>query len=453
MRNFRAIGPSALELDLAPLTLIVGRNAVGKTALLESIALTAQSALEQPQLMDLVLNGTKIEASPGASSDLERTSQLFYRGDVTRGLEVGIEIVLSSGADRARFSPTPPEALQWLQEWPPRRARYIWQKNSAVGTLGSWTHRIYLGDDCPYQLSNTGAPGIQPPAMVNLGPSRQGVLVQIHGHKERVLASGLFQFGMIDLDPIEQHLVAQLAEVLTLVRQIFLERLSTVSLLTPLRGTQLMHREVGPEVQFVGPHGEMTIRLLSSIQSKSSDDPERIGRWAERFGLPGLTAGWAGGQTLGVVAKDPVTQSKINLFQAASGSRQGLTLATQLLMSPKGSCLLVEEPENNMHPAYERVLAELFAEAIGLDRQIIATTHSELLVAAVGMAVRKKTLRPDQVAIWHLERDEQGVRAERITMSEAGYLEGFVRSFSEVERGLFDEWQEGLPEAGTSSGA
>lgn len=451
VRNFRAIGPAALEIELAPLTLFVGRNAVGKTALLESIALTAQSALEQPQLMDLVLAGTKVALSEGALSDQERTSQLFFRGDVGLGLEVGLEISLSN-TDKARFPSSPPEALQWLAEWPPKRARYVWQKDGAIGELGTWTHSIYLGADCPYQLSKTGAPGIQPPALINLGPSRQAVAVQVHGHKERVLASGLFQFGIVGLDQLEQKLAAELSEILTLVRQIFLEKLSTVSLLTPLRGAQLMHRDVGPEVQYVGPYGEMTIRLLSSIQAKSSDASERITRWAERFGLPGVTAGWAGGQNLRVVAKDPVTQSKIDLFQAASGSRQGLTLATQLLLSPKGSCLLLDEPENSMHPAFELVLADLLAEAVGLDRQIIATTHSELLVAAVGMAVRKKALHPDQVAIWQLERDTRGVRAERIAISEAGYLEGFVRSFNEVERGLFNEWQESLPKAGTSSG-
>ncbi len=41
--NFKAIGPAGVELDLAPLTVLVGPNGVGKTSILEGVCLLAQS--------------------------------------------------------------------------------------------------------------------------------------------------------------------------------------------------------------------------------------------------------------------------------------------------------------------------------------------------------------------------------------------------------------------------
>jgi hypothetical protein len=233
-------------------------------------------------------------------------------------------------------------------------------------------------------------------------------------------------------------------ELLEFILEQLRAALGGVQMLSALRGTQLMHEDAGPKIQFVGSHAEHTIRLLASVHARTSPQADLLSGWAERFGLPRFVAA-PDGNLLKCVFVDPVTGTPLQLWQAATGSRQGLTLATQLLLSPGGSTLLLEEPEANLHPGYERLLPELFGDALAGGRQVLATTHSEILVAALGAAVRRKLLDPKQVLVWHIDRDEDGVRAERLEIDEKGYLREWVRSFAAVEKELFDEWYDTLP--------
>jgi energy-coupling factor transporter ATP-binding protein EcfA2 len=44
-RNFKAIGDTGIDMELLPLTLLVGENGSGKSSILEAIGVFAQSAL------------------------------------------------------------------------------------------------------------------------------------------------------------------------------------------------------------------------------------------------------------------------------------------------------------------------------------------------------------------------------------------------------------------------
>jgi len=57
VQNYKAIGPGKLDLELAPITILVGKNNAGKSSVIEAIALTAQSALADPGHLECVLSG------------------------------------------------------------------------------------------------------------------------------------------------------------------------------------------------------------------------------------------------------------------------------------------------------------------------------------------------------------------------------------------------------------
>jgi len=221
-----------------------------------------------------------------------------------------------------------------------------------------------------------------------------------------------------------------------------------------LRGASLMQREVGPKVRTVGKFGETTVRLLASIQEKTQPAFRSLREWAQRFGLPEIEPGWAGDRQLAIPFKDPETGTPLTVDDAPGGSIQGLMLAAHLLLAEPGSTLLIEEPENGMHPAYEKLIADLLVESIQSDHQIILSTHSEVLVAALGNAVRKSgvPLKAHDVAIYHLERGSDGVQAKKIAISDKGYMDGWVRSFAAVDEELASEWWSELPEDGNAPG-
>jgi hypothetical protein len=211
-----------------------------------------------------------------------------------------------------------------------------------------------------------------------------------------------------------------------------------------------MHEDVGPEVEFVGKHGEETVRLLSRMQSSADKRLRTLQVWAEAFGMPNFAAGWTGGKTLKVTYDDPLTATRLDFREGAGGSQQALLLAAQVLLTRPSSVLLIDEPEIGLHPGYEKLLPELFAQAVSLGQQIIIATHSEVLIAALGNAVRRRVhgLTDNSVAVWHIQRTSAGVRPERIEISKRGYLEEWVSSFAQVEEELYEEWAEALPEKG-----
>jgi predicted ATPase len=461
IQNFRAIGPPGLSLKLRPLSVIVGPNGTGKSSILQAIALTAQSAIESPGQQDLVLDGTKIDIHEHEARQYheERCNSIYYEYDPLHRLSVRIDI---NSELPLPFDWNGDKAPSWIgktvQKWPPSTIGYQWSRMWSTHSHDAlWWHNIFADskeifsvqanlekiDRHNYKHTTTGSIG-------------NYILSTIPAYRyKRVLHDEIFRGHTFQhqaaaneaLDEFSKFLVDILADIGDMFREQFIK----IYMITDLRNSNLMHNETGPDVDFVGKHAENTIRLLSRIQSKSRPSFSRLSEWARRFGMHDIAAGWAGENKLGVVFKDPHVKQELQLSDAASGSMQGIILATQLLLSRKGSVILIEEPENNLHPGYIRLLPELFKESINGGRQIILTTHSEYLVAAIGNSIRRaqneeNCLNQQDVIIQHLERSDSGVtQSEEINVTEQGYLHGWVKSFAEIDEELQREWYETLP--------
>ena len=109
---------------------------------------------------------------------------------------------------------------------------------------------------------------------------------------------------------------------------------------------------------------------------------------------------------------------------------------------------MVEEPEISLHPKAQIDVLEMFAEAIREDgKQIIATTHSHILLQALGYAVLKEWLSRDEIAVYHVEKKKHGTTASLLPLGKNGYIKNWVPSYTKVERQLLQEWAKTLPRA------
>jgi energy-coupling factor transporter ATP-binding protein EcfA2 len=448
IQNFRAIGSQPLGISIAPITILVGRNGSGKTSVLQALALTAQSAVDQPRTDELICAGSKYHFA-----DLE---SLYFRRDLTLPLSVGVTFRISDPDwTKLNLPRTAPDKLKGLKPWPPKSVQYTWTRS---GTEPFWEHRFSL-DDLPVWDIHTrkDSDGIaaslklQTPGFKGMSPW------QLRRTFDRVLPESMFPPRIASL-MLEEKAASlhtddaqQLSDILRPLSNAMRETFSLLAALKPTRGFELAQYDTGPAVEFVGSHGESLVHLLSSQKTQASPAFAQLKAWSARFGMPDLVPGWAGGKTLKVAFRDPSTRTSLDLADAATGSYQGLLLATQLLLTDSGSTLLLEEPEANMHPQFERNLPFLFADSAHLDHQVIATTHSEILVAALANAVRTGALKPEEASLWHLTRGDAGkVDATQIEVTDAG-LGGWIESFAEVERSLNQEWVETLPEAGATT--
>ena len=98
--------------------------------------------------------------------------------------------------------------------------------------------------------------------------------------------------------------------------------------------------------------------------------------------------------------------------------------------------LMIEEPESNLHPKLQSLLADLFVEAKkDNNKPLIIETHSEYLIRKLQFLVANKKISPNKIAIHYIGENNSGGEKDvfEIKIDEQGILS------KEFGTGFFDE--------------
>jgi len=439
IKNFKSIGSVPIALDLKPLTILTGPNASGKSTILEAIAVMAQSTrfTSLPKSLERSVTDGELIRFP----NLEAIS---HKG---RSSTFEIEVGMSLTKAEQRAISTKASLLNYLYRYTPKD-EHVWHKFS----LGEKRQKImeitrYKASDKTYRTL-ISTPNIRRIIGRTLPMADYNTKDILADEVFRPKGEGSIFFSKEDTAKSKEDYVRMLNSELercTKYVEIIKEKLRRVFFISTLRGRIEFNVPVAQEVpSWIGPNGERLVELLSAIfsQRKYASIADNIVNWSNKFGIASLKAGWRGKNTLGSDFEDSVLRSSLDLPLASYGSRQVLTVVTQIFWSQPNDVIMIEEPEISLHPQSQVILQELFAEGVAQKKQIIITTHSPLMLLALSKVIGSGNISRDDVAVYEIKKHEYGSSAHALKIDKRGYIENWVPSFKTVEDELFGKWAE-----------
>jgi predicted ATPase len=347
IKGFRRI--SDLEMELRPLTVIIGPNGSGKTSLLDVLSLLSFSA--SGRLND------KISELAGLQSLLT----------IKRAREMSISLTM----------PVPNNApLDYALTIEPSGIAYRIKHEALTQQPKSgsnpFTHIDSHYDDIRYFENKPGeSGGLTKPTWHHnsLETSLSQVPRMFAGPEEfRLILASLSYYHMLSVGPRDP-----------------------VRLPQPLKPSRLP-----------GENGEELVSCLFSMRESERDLFETLSdtlhsafQGFERLDFPPVAAG-----TLAMTWKDKDFQAPMFTHQLSEGMLRFLWLITLLYSPGLTEVTLLDEPEVSLHPELLSILVDVMRE-VSENKQIVIATHSDRLV---------RFLRPDEVVVMDFN-DDGSVRA------------------------------------------
>ena len=418
LKNFKCFGEPEKEIELKPLTIFVGPNGSGKSTVLQAIGLLAQSAKASHERSGLLWDGELVR--------LPSQKDMFHKRDAKLWLKIGLFMELDPESIAQRLGERKVERPPFI-DWAQIEARR-WPAGYSVEYCKDtdlYQHTLYLGDQLIAETTShltyrdrTSSSYHSSLKLPSLWPDRE-FLPKETG---RILSGNLFKLRDITpAPPAPVAIVENLHKFFDILTECMSEKLSNA---------HYLHDERSPDLK-------LRAEILSS--NKYQQVQKEIEKWVEVFGMEHLLAGLRR-EGLGADYIDPHFQVALDLNLAGYGSRQLLPVITDLFWAKPGSLIMVEEPEISLHPESQARLMEMFAESVSEGRQVIITTHSEILLLALPRAIEK--LPAAKIAVYEFEKSSEGVSIKRLEVSEDGYIRGWVPSFTKAVSNLTEEWFE-----------
>lgn len=414
--GFKPFG-KPVTVNLGGLTFLVGPNGSGKTSLFEAMALLAQSVDWRGLRWD------KSPDNPTASPtwvNLPKPPSVLFKQHTDGALQLGFTMDLSripgarDGATTFSYSVTHRKSGDRFEDW-----EHLVEVDSSKALINRKLSATLLGD-----------------AQYKDRYALDGVDKQPHAFPDvtRILSEELF--------PGQEASAVKLRSAVRLAGRYLCTAFSYVG---TERGPAFLNRSIEPgrpAARTVGKRGEDSLAMLAQILGTTSLDSvaQDIREWAKEFGLAKISGGWRGGDQLGCDFLDPVTKTVIGFDLSGFGSAQLLPLIIELFASPKPSTILIEEPEISLHVEAASRLPVLLATAVKQGRQVLVSTHSEVLLSDLHLAIDEAGLPASKIKVLHCERNADGVSITELPVNAKGVIEGWIPSFIKAEDRSSASW-------------
>ncbi len=201
----------------------------------------------------------------------------------------------------------------------------------------------------------------------------------------------------------------------------------------------------GTEPVDMGQRGERVVEALLA----ASDTHEKLsrGKGIPKETLEHRVASWLkdlnlihsfrvepiekdGGNIYRVKVKRNPNSPDVLITDVGFGVSQILPAIVLCYYAPKGSIIILEQPEIHLHPAVQAGLADVFIDAVKTrDIQIIFESHSEHLLKRLQRRIADQTIINDDTALYFCEADNGCSKLTPLKVDLYGNIENWPKDF------------------------
>jgi predicted ATPase len=431
LKNFKGWKDTG-QLSLAPITVFFGTNSSGKSSLGQFLMMLKQTANSTDR------NRVLHPGDDSTAVDLGTTEDLLYRHDTTQELSF---------------------TLTWAQQ-PALEIRDVLSQETFRGetikfgaTIGFETGKgtqarcrqfgyFFGGDGDPEfaaeLLHDSGSAG-------DYRLETRGFRAVRKNMRAWPLPHPMWFFGFPDELSRYYQNAATLSE-LTFALQTLLKG---VSYLGPLREEPKRHYAwAGDTPEDVGSRGERWVsaflaasdrKISLGYKQRAKSFEALIAAELQRLELIhsfSVTPLAKGVREYRVRVKVGEGASEVSIPDVGFGVSQVLPVLVQCFYAPRGSTVIVEQPELHLHPAVQQNLADLFIDAsksyeggTGRKVQFLIESHSEHFLRRLQRRIAEQQITRDEVAIYFCGSNPGGSTIEPLEVDLYGNIQNWPRNF------------------------
>ncbi len=209
----------------------------------------------------------------------------------------------------------------------------------------------------------------------------------------------------------------------------------------------------------MGRRGERVVdALLASRQSghkiaygkgrKSLTLEERVASWLKELGLIAsfeVRPVAKGSKLFQVWVRRSSGSAEVLITDVGFGVSQILPVLALCYYVPKGSTVVLEQPEIHLHPAVQSGLADVFLDAIKTQGiQLIVESHSEHLLRRLQRRIAEEQLKPDSTALYFCGMKDGESSLVPLQLDEFGTIQNWPANFFGDEFGEIAATQDAI---------